>query len=125
MAGTVQDPVLQQVISLTQPRWKDQAQANGLWNVTVKVTRQRANGTTFDCSISQMVLDPSVVGSTQDSLAINVGTAPSTTGSGTTGATDATGAVGAVGAPAGKTGAMTPAKGGTGKATTPTTKKGS
>src|SRR5262245_7686358 len=36
----------------------------GLWRVRVTVQRDRADGSTFEVSLSQMVLDPSVRGST-------------------------------------------------------------
>jgi Tfp pilus assembly protein PilV len=43
-----------------------QGSTQGLWNVTVRVTRQRPNASPVECSLSQMVLDPSNAGSTQD-----------------------------------------------------------
>jgi len=39
---------------------------NGLSNVTVHVSRKRANGTKLECSLSQMVLDPKIVGTVYD-----------------------------------------------------------
>ena len=45
----------------------DNGSVAGLWNVTVVVTRQQTDaGNTIQCSLTQMVLDPSVIGSTQD-----------------------------------------------------------
>jgi general secretion pathway protein I len=53
------------------PNWSwslecEQASITGLWNVTVKATRQRSNGSKIECSLSQMVLDPSIRGTTFD-----------------------------------------------------------
>ena len=39
----------------------------GLWRVQVQVSRQRADGTRIEASMSQFVLDPSIRGSTADS----------------------------------------------------------
>ena len=38
----------------------------GLFNVTVHVSRKRANGTQLECSLTQMVLDPKLVGTVFD-----------------------------------------------------------
>ena len=46
----------------------DQNSTQGLFNVTVRVTRKRPGAGDLTCSISQMVLDPSTLGSTQDSI---------------------------------------------------------
>jgi Tfp pilus assembly protein PilV len=49
-------------------RWSlsaEQGSVQGLWNITVTVTRQGAGGK-VQVALSQMILDPSVVGSTQD-----------------------------------------------------------
>lgn len=43
-----------------------QGSVQGLWNVTVRVQRQRPDGSQVEVALSQMVLDPSGVGSTQD-----------------------------------------------------------
>lgn len=40
---------------------------DGLSNVTVTVTRKRGNGTEMECSLSQMILDPKIVGTVFDS----------------------------------------------------------
>src|SRR5262245_38017090 len=40
-----------------------------LWRVQVRVTRERPDGTKIECSLSQMVIDPSQRGSTLDSVA--------------------------------------------------------
>jgi hypothetical protein len=39
---------------------------SGLWDVTVRVTRQRPDGRKIEVALSQMVLDPSLRGSTLD-----------------------------------------------------------
>jgi prepilin-type N-terminal cleavage/methylation domain-containing protein len=44
----------------------EQSSTAGLWSVTVTVTRQNADKSRIEVSLSQMVLDPSTVGSTQD-----------------------------------------------------------
>jgi Tfp pilus assembly protein PilV len=57
-----------------------------VWTVTVKVTRDVANGTPIETSLSQMVLDPSVIGSTQNTTPIAGTTqAPTVGATGTTG----------------------------------------
>jgi Tfp pilus assembly protein PilV len=67
----------------------DSGSIANLFDVTVTVSRQRANGTSLEVSLSQSVLDPSVIGSTQDVSAVSGSdqtNAPSGTGqSGTTG----------------------------------------
>ena len=94
---------------------------NGLWNVTVKVTRERSDGSKIEVAVNQMVLDPSVTGNTQD--AVTVVTSNSTnsgTGSGSPSSTGSPGAGGTTGGAAG--GAATkPATGGTAPKTTPST----
>jgi type II secretory pathway pseudopilin PulG len=68
-----------------------QGQAAGLWNVTVRVSRKAPGGTSVTVSLSKMVLDPSVVGSTQDSVPVsssqnnNSSSSGSGTGSSSTG----------------------------------------
>jgi Tfp pilus assembly protein PilV len=44
----------------------EQGDVPGLHNVTVRVTRKRADGSQVECSLSQMILDPSLVGSHLD-----------------------------------------------------------
>lgn len=51
-----------------------QGQAAGLWNVTVTVTRKVQGAAPIKVSLSKMVLDPSAVGSTQDSVPVNSST---------------------------------------------------
>jgi general secretion pathway protein I len=60
-----------------------------LWNVTVRVSRKRPDGSMGDyCSLSQMVLDPSQRGG---SIPSSTTTTNGTTGSSTTGSTSPTG----------------------------------
>jgi len=48
---------------------------DGLWNVTVRVTRTQTDaGDPIECSVTQMVLDPSIEGSTQDAIPVTVST---------------------------------------------------
>jgi Tfp pilus assembly protein PilV len=70
----------------------EQGQVAGLWNVTVRVSRKPPGGAPVVVSLSKMVLDPSAVGSTQDSVPVNSSTnnnaaAGSGTGSPSTGST--------------------------------------
>jgi Tfp pilus assembly protein PilV len=51
-----------------------QGQVAGLWNVTVTVSRKGPGGAPIKVSLSKMVLDPSAVGSTQDSVPVNSST---------------------------------------------------
>jgi Tfp pilus assembly protein PilV len=63
----------------------EQGQVAGLWNVTVTVIRKVQGGPPIKVSLSKMVLDPSAVGSTQDSVPVNSSTnsnAASGTGTG-------------------------------------------
>ena len=52
----------------------EQGPAAGLWNVTVRVSRQGKAGSTVAVALSKMVLDPSAVGSTQDSVPVSSST---------------------------------------------------
>jgi len=63
--------------------------ATGLYNVTVRVTRERANHSQLEVSLSQMVIDPATLGSTQDMPSTQSATdlSTSTTSSSTTGST--------------------------------------
>ena len=59
--------------------WSLDAEQNGsvdgLWNVTVRVTRTQTDaGDPIECSVTQMVLDPSIEGSTQDAIPVTVST---------------------------------------------------
>jgi Tfp pilus assembly protein PilV len=51
-----------------------QGQVVGLWTVTVTVSHKNGNGVPIRVSLSKMVLDPSAVGSTQDSIPVNSST---------------------------------------------------
>jgi general secretion pathway protein I len=63
----------------------DNGSIAGIWNVTVRVTRQQTDaGNPISCSLTEMVLDPSIIGSTQDVPAVS-GTNASTSGSGSSG----------------------------------------
>ncbi|MBI3410662.1 MAG: hypothetical protein HY040_20185 [Planctomycetes bacterium] len=53
----------------------------GLWRVRVTVQRDRADGSTFEVSLSQMVLDPAVRGSTL-STSVSGGSSGASSGSG-------------------------------------------
>ncbi len=68
------------------------SQATGLWNVIVRVSRTNGEPIQVECVLNQMVLDPSLRGSTLDSTTISgtetqdmgtTGTSTSTTTSGT------------------------------------------
>jgi hypothetical protein len=89
----------------------------GLWRVQVKVSRDLADGSHYESTINQMVLDPSLRGSTADSLQSPiVGSNPSTgSGSGSTGTGSGSG---------GGQGAMTGAGGGGGRTPMPATSPG-
>jgi prepilin-type N-terminal cleavage/methylation domain-containing protein len=64
------------------PDWHWQVQAEqdssitGLWRVQVKVSRDMGDGNTIESTVNQMVLDPSLRGSTADAT---TGGTPSTT----------------------------------------------
>jgi prepilin-type N-terminal cleavage/methylation domain-containing protein len=58
----------------------EQGQVSGLWNVTVRVTCTRKGGSGAGATLSQMVLDPSMVGSTQDTPGASTTDDSSTTG---------------------------------------------
>jgi general secretion pathway protein I len=61
----------------------DAGSVTGLWNVTVTVTRtDSGSGNPIQCSLTEMLLDPSIIGSTQDSPAPS-GTSATSGGSGT------------------------------------------
>ena len=81
----------------------------GLWRVQVTASRDLSDGTHYESSVSQMVLDPSLRGSAADSLqSPTVGNNPSTgTGGGMAGAGGGGGVAGAGGG-----GGMTGAGGG-------------
>jgi general secretion pathway protein I len=57
-----------------------QGAVTNLWNVQVRCTRQRSANDTLEVSLSQMVLDPSVRGSTIPSSNTGSGSSSGTTG---------------------------------------------
>jgi type II secretion system protein I len=88
-------------------RWSldaEQGQVTGLWNVTVRVTCSRRGGSGVGATLSQMVLDPGVVGSTQDTPGASTTDDSSSTGgngsSSTTPSTTPSAAAPAAAAPA-------------------------
>jgi hypothetical protein len=100
----------------------EQGAVNGLWNVTVRVHYQ-GDGTPIETALTQMVLDPSIVGSTQDFQPIqSSSSSSSSSSSGTTGtaatATPPAAAAGGATRPAG--GSTAPSSGGGIAPTTPT-----
>ena len=115
----------------------DPGSFNGLFTVTVTVTRKRANGTELECSLTQMILDPSIVGTVFDS-AKSLQTPSTDSGTTTAPATSAaTPAVAAAAAkpttmpntktntmPSTKTGGSTSSTPKTGGSTTPSSKTG-
>jgi hypothetical protein len=114
-------------------KWSMTAEQNSnvsnLWNVTVTITRERSDGTKIQSVLSQMVLDPSVRGSSQDTVSVS-GTpssgqgGSSSSGSPSSGSMQQSGAAAGAGAPkattpsAGASKAAAPS-GGAPKATTP------
>jgi len=67
---------------ITDPSWQwsadcNQGQVTNLWTVQVRVSRQRPDGGKVEATLTQMVLDPSIRGTT----------IPSTSASGTSGST--------------------------------------
>ena len=94
----------------------DNGSVAGLWNVTVNVARQQTDsGNPIQCSLTQMVLDPSIVGSTQDAPSVS-GTAASSGDSASPGAATAAAAAAPAATPAAKstpspTSGSKPAKG--------------
>jgi general secretion pathway protein I len=79
-----EDPNYQWSI-LVQP----QGQVDGLYQVTVVVSRPRPDGSQLEVSLSRLMIDPSLMGSTQDVPGAIPGTEESGTGigTGTTGST--------------------------------------
>ena len=88
----------------------DQSDVNGMWTVIIKVTRERPIGDPVEVTLTQLILDPTVIGSTQDVTPITGSDSSSSSGSGgSTGSSGATGDSGA-GAAAAPAKAATPAK---------------
>jgi type II secretory pathway pseudopilin PulG len=60
----------------------DAGSVTGLWNVTVTVTRtETGTDNPIQCSLTEMVLDPSAIGSTQDTPSASATSAASSSGS--------------------------------------------
>jgi general secretion pathway protein I len=118
--------------------WSLDAEQNSvanLWNVTVTVTRTRGDGSKLETKLSQMILDPSIRGTSLDSAYTATLSPPSSTSSGSSGSSSggssSSGASASASAAApitaGYGGAATTAKGSTAKgstapSTTPSTK---
>ena len=65
--------------------WSLDAQQNSLanlWNVTVTVTRSRGDGSKMETKLSQMIIDPSIRGTSMDSAYTATLSPPSSTSSG-------------------------------------------
>jgi len=60
----------------------EQGAAQGLWNVTVRVSRERPGGSRIQVALNQMILDPSAIGSTQDAPPSSTTTAADTSATG-------------------------------------------
>src|SRR5260370_31950113 len=74
MAGAVPLAAQSDATLDEDPTWTwsldaEQGNVQGLWNVTVKFSRKRGDSSTLESSLSQMVLDPSLRGSTLDAVA--------------------------------------------------------
>jgi Tfp pilus assembly protein PilV len=84
----------------------EQGTVDNLWVATVKVTRNQTLGNPIEVSLSQMLIDPSIAGSTADAPTIaGTDTAtgnPSTSNTGTTGGAGPTAPATSGGAPAAK-----------------------
>jgi type II secretion system protein I len=66
----------------------EQSTMANLWNVTVTVSRTRADGSRLETKLSQMIIDPSLRGTSYDAAATATLLPPSSTGSsGSAGAT--------------------------------------
>lgn len=102
------------------PEWNwsltaEQDSVAGLWNVEVRVSRERADATSYEAKLHQKVLDPSIRGSTLDAAAAAAASGSSTTSTtqspATTGSTPTTGSATSQSGgstPTGSTGASSP-----------------
>jgi hypothetical protein len=84
IAGALALSSQQEVPFNEDPSWRwslacEQGNVPGLWNVTVQVARQQPQGLRPFCSLTQMVLDPQIHGSVQDTPP-DTGTGSSSTG---------------------------------------------
>jgi type II secretion system protein I len=74
------------------PAWEwsldaEQGATTGLWNVTVRVSKRRSDGTRVEASLSQMILDPSIRGSNQNPNSTNNASGTGATGQSSSGNT--------------------------------------
>jgi hypothetical protein len=93
------------------PNWlwsvdAEQGTITGLWKITVRVSRQRVDGSRIECALDRLLLDPSLRGSTLDAATLaansasnsssNSSNSPTSSGSSTpTGSNSSTGTSGA------------------------------
>jgi hypothetical protein len=114
------------------PQWlwsldAEQGPVTGLWNVTVRVARRRSEGLRSLCSLTQMVLDPSLRGSTFDTPPTPPDTPDSNSAGSTAGASSPSGSSPSSSPPAASGAApkaaapSPPASGAAPKAATPST----
>jgi prepilin-type N-terminal cleavage/methylation domain-containing protein len=87
MAGVVPLNPQNEVPFDEDPEWTwtldcEQNNIAGLWNVTVKVSHLRGPGFKNECSLNQMMLDPSIRGSALDQLPSTSSSSDTGTGSG-------------------------------------------
>jgi prepilin-type N-terminal cleavage/methylation domain-containing protein len=90
------------------PDWQwsldaEQGSVMGLWNVTIKVSRNGPGGSQEYCSLSAMVLDPSMRGSSFDTVMVTGSSTGGSSGSGS-GSSSGQGSGGAAAAGAGAAG---------------------
>lgn len=97
-------------------RWSLDAQSDAtpnLWRVQVRVTRERPDGSKIECSLSQMVLDPSQRGSTLDTPATSNAAASSDT-SNSSSSTSSSGSASSQPSSSSSKGSSSPTKGASG-----------
>jgi general secretion pathway protein I len=99
------------------PSWTwslDAEQGNfpGLWNVTVRVNRTRPGGARLEASLSRMVLDPSLRGSTADATALAAAAAANNSSASSSGSNSATTPAGSPSSPTAAGGAKPAASAG-------------
>ncbi len=110
-----EDPDYQWSVDCDQSSVGSAGTVNNLWTVNVKVTHDMPGSEPIVCTLTQMLIDPSVIGSTQDvtpiagSTASNPNASSGTTASTTTNTGGAAGAMGGA-APAKNSGSGTNAK---------------
>ncbi len=69
----------------------EQGAVAGLWNVSVTVSRQRPDGSKTECSINQIILDPTVIGTVYDAELIAASNASSSASSSSSSSSSSTG----------------------------------